>query len=373
MNIVRLVLKGLKQDIRDKRAMAMMIAFPIVLIMILGTAFANVFGNESSIDLKGKVLYKIETDKPMAAAFNGLKEGLKDYDIKFTETEDAEKAKAQIKNAEYDCFVTVKETEITIIKNDKHSLQADIFKSILDTFIQRFNLQVEIAKENPAAIQAMSYDEAFKAVDRVSLDKKRTPRAIDYYAVTMITLIVLYGTMGSSYGIIGERTRKTEGRVLTSPVSKAEFLAAKVIGSVLITVLQITVVVLVSRFILGAYFGENILPVALILLSEIVMSVSLGVGVAFLIKNESAANGILNGIIPFIAFLGGAYVPLDMPNGETFLKFTNISPLRWVNRSIINTIYSGDTSTVFQTIIINLAIAVIFIAISSGIFRKEAA
>jgi ABC-2 type transport system permease protein len=261
----------------------------------------------------------------------------------------------------------------TIIKNDKYSLQADIFKSILDTFIQRFNLQVEIAKENPAAIQAMSYDEAFKAVDRVSLDKKRTPRAIDYYAVTMITLIVLYGTMGSSYGIIGERTRKTEGRVLTSPVSKAEFLAAKVIGSVLITVLQIAVVVLVSRFILGAYFGENILPVALILLSEIVMAVSLGVGVAFLIKNESAANGILNGIIPVIAFLGGAYVPLDMPNGETFLKFTNISPLRWVNRSIINTIYSGDTSTVFQTIIINLAIAVIFIAISSGIFRKEAA
>jgi ABC-2 type transport system permease protein len=99
VNIVKIVLKGLKQDIRDKRAMAMMIVFPIVLIMILGTAFANVFGNESSINLKGKVLYKIETDKPMAVAFNGIKEGLKDYDIKFTETEDAEKAKAFVLHA----------------------------------------------------------------------------------------------------------------------------------------------------------------------------------------------------------------------------------------------------------------------------------
>jgi ABC-2 type transport system permease protein len=283
-----------------------------------------------------------------------------------------ESAKAQIKNNEYDCFITVKDNEINILKNDKYNLQADIFQSMLNVFIQRYNLYVEIAKENPAALKNISYDEGFSAVDKVSIDKKRIPRAIDYYAVAMITLIILYASMGGSYGIIGERTRKTEGRILTAPVKKSELLSGKLIGSVLMTVLQITVVFLVSKFLLKAYFGENMLPVALVLLSEIIMSVSLGVGVAFLVKNDSAAGGILNAIIPFIAFLGGAYVPLETFNEGFFLRLTNISPLKWVNRSIINTIYSGDTSTVLQTIIINLGIAAVFIAISSGIFRKEA-
>jgi ABC-2 type transport system permease protein len=373
MNILKIILKGLKQDIRDKRTMAIMIAFPIALIIILGAAFTNAFGESLGISFNAKVLYKIETDKPMAEAFNSFKDGFKDSDLKFTETSDALKAKEQIENVEYDCFITVKDKEITILKNDKYNLQADIFQSMLDAFIQSYNLQVEIAKENPAALSNISYDEGFNAVDKVSLDRKRTPRSIDYYAVTMISLIILYGSMGGSYGIIGERTRKTEGRMLTAPVRKTELLAAKVIGSVLITVFQITVVVLVSKFILKVYFGENMLPIVLILLSEIIMAVSLGVGTAFLVKNESAINGILNAIIPFIAFLGGAYVPLKQFGDGFLLKLTNISPLMWVNRSIVNTIYSGDTSTVLQTVVINLVIATIFILLSSGIFRKEAA
>jgi ABC-2 type transport system permease protein len=373
MNFINIVLKGLKQDIRDKRTMAIMVAFPLALIIILGAAFTNAFGDDTNIGLKAKVLYKIETDKPMAEAFNSFKEGLKDSDLKFTEIDDALKAKDLIKNVEYDCFITVRDKEITILKNDKYNLQADIFQSMLDAFIQSYNLQVEIVKENPAALQNMSYDEGFSAVDKVSLDKKRTPRAIDYYAVTMISLFILYGTMGGAYAINGERTRKTEGRILAAPVKKAELLTAKVVGAVMITVIQIAVVVLVSKFLLQVYFGENILIVSLILLSEIIMSVSLGVGVAFIIKNEAAANGILNALIPFMAFLGGAYVPLEQFGEGFFMKLTNISPLRWVNRSIINIIYSGDTSTAMTTIIMNLAIAAVFIAISSGLFRKEAA
>jgi ABC-2 type transport system permease protein len=76
-------------------------------------------------------------------------------------------------------------------------------------------------------------------------------------------------------------------------------------------------------------------------------------------------------MIPVLVFLGGSYAPVDGFQNKTFQAITYLSPVRWVNRSIFDVIYNSNYSKVSTAILINLCAAVIFIAISSLIFRKE--
>jgi len=97
----------------------------------------------------------------------------------------------------------------------------------------------------------------------------------------------------------------------------------------------------------------------------------LGVGLGFLFKNENVAGGVLNFMIPILVFFGGSYMPVDGFGNKIFQLMSYISPVRWVNRSIFDVIYNNDYSKVPITIIINLTVAVAFLAASSLIFRKE--
>jgi ABC-2 type transport system permease protein len=372
MRTISVLVKELLHSIRDKKSMMLMIAFPILLILILGTAFANVFGDNENIKIDAKVLYKNESGSELTKAFDTFRQGIKDLGVTFIEVDDDEKAKMDIKDAKYSCYIKLYDKEIKIYKNDRYNFQATFVETVLNTFVERYNLIIEVVKVNPKALEAITVMKENKFVNKVSLERERTPRAIDYYAITMISLIILYSSMGGAYGIGGERTRKTGNRILLSPITKKEYLVGKISGLVLLTIIQIAIVVFVSKYLLKTYWGDNLPLVMLVLISEIIMAVSLGVGIAFIMKSESAASGVLNAIIPFMVFLGGGYVPLEQFNSDILLKITNISPVRWVNKSILNLIFSGDSSMIFTAIIINITTAVVMIVISSILFRKEA-
>lgn len=101
------------------------------------------------------------------------------------------------------------------------------------------------------------------------------------------------------------------------------------------------------------------------------MAISIGVGLGFIFKNENVANGVLNFMIPVMVFLGGSYMSVDTFGSKTFQAITYLSPVRWVNRSIFDVIYNNNYSKVPYAIMINIIIAVVFLAISSLLFRKE--
>ncbi len=100
------------------------------------------------------------------------------------------------------------------------------------------------------------------------------------------------------------------------------------------------------------------------------MSESIGLGLAFIIKSETTVLSFLNLVIPLLVFLGGGYIPIDNYN-KTVLMLSNLSPVRWINKSIFQVIYSNDFSSVAPAIYINLGLAVVFLAISSFAIRKE--
>ena len=219
--------------------------------------------------------------------------------------------------------------------------------------------------DNPSAFSKLS--EESKIGDQVSGPKRR-PVSTDYYS----TLVDTYNAVFITYGFGGlerNRAKNRRSQDIVQPCISIELLTGKVIGCIFVTVLQGLVVVLFSRWVLNAYWGQDILPVALLLLTYAFMTVSIGVALAFLIRSSDAASGILNTLIPVLVFLGGGYVPLSVMNGF-IAKIAQISPVYWINSALFKIIYDRDYSSMPASIAINLGIAMLSLIISA-IFSKR--
>ncbi|MGY0374560.1 ABC transporter permease [Clostridium sp. JNZ J1-5] len=372
MRILSIAIKELKQNLRDRKAMALMILFPIVLIVILGTAFSKVMGD--NIDLgEIKVIYSVEGKGNVSESFDALKESLKQYNVSFTYTDNKKKAIEDMENSEYSCYVVFNENnkEIKLYKNDRYNFNASFIEGILNTFVQRYNVINEIAVVNPKVIPNIVKDDKANFVSLESLDKRHQPRAIDYYGVTMTTLIVMYAAMTAGYGMNSERVRNTINRMFVSPLRKQEIFAGKVIGFLLITMIQIGVVVVFGKYVIKVNWGDNIGIILAVLSAEIAMSISIGIAVSFFAKSEAAMTGILNLIIPITIFLGGGYVPIEQINSKVISGLSKISPVKWINDSMFNVIYRNDYGTVISAILINIGIALVLLVFASLAFRRE--
>jgi len=375
MNILRIIKKDFVLNLRDFKANAMMVLFPIVLIIILGAAFSGVF--KQTIELGDvTVLYTVDIgksgDQSFEKAFESFRETLtEELGISFEKTDDVEMGMESMNYYRYSAYLRISGNprEIKLYKNEKHNLTASLMESALNSFINTYQAMSAIAVNNPSALAMPELKERREFVNVRSLDEKKQAGSLDYYAVTMMTLILLYASMTGFWSIRSDIEQRTASRTLSAPVRKYEFLTGKVLGSIIITLIQALVVVLFSGLILKAYWGEDPVTVALLLLSYSIMTVSIGVGLAFIFKNSGAANGVLNSVIPFFVFLGGGYIPLSVM-GSTFEKISVISPVKWINLALLGVIYDNDYSKVLISIGINVVIAAVFILMAVLISRK---
>lgn len=370
MRIINIMLKEIKENLTDKKAMTMMVLFPILLMTILGFAFSGTFNDNFKLKYV-IVIYTDNGNKEISSGFKNFIDKGKEIGIEFKEIKNIDQGINDIKNAKYSDYIVLKNDNITIYKNDRNGIDSNIVESMLSTFVDRYKAISAIAKANPFALKNITADNNYNFVNVVSLDRNRQPTSKDYYSVTMLTLIILYASISGVYAIDSERTKKTGNRILMSPTKKYEILTGKLIGSSFAALIQSTIVFVFSKYVLGAYWGSNIGTIFLLIISEILFAISIGVGLGFIIKKGNAANGILSAIIPFIAFLGGSYFPINGIGSKVLMQMANISPIKWTNSAIFQIIFSNDYLFVSTALMINFICAAVFVGLSAYLFRKE--
>lgn len=376
MRILNIVLKDIKINFKEKRTLAIMILFPIVLMVILGTVFNDQSKNVGSIG-NINVAYEITGNGEVSESFEKIIDELsKTEDIVFTKIEENTKAMEDIKNLNYACYIVVNEenNEIKLYENDRFNFQASFVEAIMETFVQRYNTIIEVAKINPKMVATITENNSTMEsyVSIKSIVANRTPSALDYYGVTMLTLIIMYSSMTGAFAVKGEKLKNTVGRMLISPANKMEIFAGSTLGAVFTTIIQMAIVFLFSKYVLKVYWGNNIGAILSIILSLIIMAVSWGIASGYMFKNSNAMDGFLNLLIPIMCFLGGAYINVSSFQNKIFIALTKLSPVKWVNSTIFNIVYNNDFSDFGTTIAINLGLAIVFMILASLRFNKEA-
>jgi ABC-2 type transport system permease protein len=254
-----------------------------------------------------------------------------------------------------------------LYESGQNSIQASIVEGMLKAFTDKYNLVSEVAKVAPNQVATVlssgGHDDYIK---ETSLHSAKQPGSMDYYAIAMTTMIALYAAMSASNLMRGERSLKTADRLLSSPITRGEILIGKILGSLVINSLCILIVVVFSKFAFKANWGDHFGIVLLILLTEVILAVSFGLGLSYIAKTTAAARIIIMIIVQLASLVGGAYYKLSDKDG-----ISNLSPLTWANTAITKIIYGNDLLAAIPVISLNIGISAVFLAIAIVSLRRR--
>ena len=372
MNIVNIALLEFKRDIRDVRTLVFMLAFPIVLMLILGTALSSTF--DKSIKMgKISVLYTESNDSSFSSTFHRFVKEMKKQDIHFIKASKDTDGRRKVEQNQYDAFVEVSDKGMNVYGSERNSIQASMVEGMLKSFTDQYKLITAVAKEKPDQVQTVLASTSGAAQDFVketSLTADKAPGSMDYYAVALTTMIALYSAISASYLIRGERMRNTAIRLAIAPINKMEIFLGKILGGIAINFVCILLVMVFSRYAFGANWGMHPFMVVLLLFTEVFLAVSFGLGLSYIIKTDQGTRTIIMVVLQLASFFGGAYFKID--NAQGLMKFImNLSPLTWTRDGLTKLIYNNDLTAILSAMSLNLGIALVFLMVAILAFRKR--
>lgn len=374
MNVLNIALFEIKRSLRDTRTFAFMLAFPLVLILILGTALSNAFNSDVTVD-DMKLLYKVSVkNEQLQQYWNGFAKAIEGQGVELTEASGGIDGRAEVQDDQYTAYAEIDDNGIHFFGSNMETIGSNIIQGILTSFADKYNLAAAAMKTDPKAAQAIIADtgNGSSFIQEASIDPDRKPGSVDYYAIAESTMIAFYACMAASSLIRGEVRRHTALRLAAAPVGKMEIFAGKVIGCTVINFLCILVVVLFSKYAFGANWGDHLGIVFLLLFTVVLLAVSFGLGLTYIFKGEGSRS-VMTIFVQIASLLGGAYFPIQEDENNFFGGLVNISPLHWANNALMNLIYNNDLRAALPVIALNAAIAAAFLAfVAISMRRREA-
>ncbi len=368
MKIWTLVKKEIVTGFRAINVMLIFTLMPILLIAILGLTFSSAMDGEALEMDNVTVEYTVVGEEAeLTEGFTSLMDELITGDgSAVTKVQDLDAAVEKLKDAKISAVVQIDETnsDIMVYKNSLYDTEGSMIEGVMGTYVARYNAITEIVNVNPMAMaQIDTSAEAGDYSKLTSLGERKTFGSMDYYGTAMIALFVMYAILTAFYSISNERKAGTGNRMLDSPLKKYQFFMGKFFGNTALTVLQLGVVVIVSTFVFGVNWGDRPMLPMLLLLSEIIMAISIGICFGLVIKNEGTAASLVHTLIVLFGFFGGAYIPLSQVEGFAEIG-RYFSPIWWTIGGMNNQIYLNDMTMMIQAFMVCLCTAAVFFGIS---------
>ncbi|HZK34397.1 MAG TPA: ABC transporter permease, partial [Bacillota bacterium] len=196
MNILSIFKKECTHNIRDIKANVLMVLFPIVLMVILGAALSPMFNTKVELDYV-EVLYTDEAQAYLSTAYAEFTDQVaREMGIEFEAIDNTRGAIEKIGDSNYSAYIHLTDKqEIKLYKNEKYAFEANLIEAITRSFVEKYNVYMELATKAPDKLEAASTMEMPSLLRLRSLDRKKSAESMDYYAVTMLTLILLYSSL----------------------------------------------------------------------------------------------------------------------------------------------------------------------------------
>lgn len=269
---------------------------------------------------------------------------------------------------------TVDSSSLELIVNDYESIPSDIIRSVLSTFVNRYNLEASIA----IAAQGQALPEV-EATTYGSLDTLTTNDPVSsfqYYTIGMAVMFALYVAPTISSLAYKEKRQHIFGRMMLSGTEPYSYLMSKMVSSTFITFIQLVILFGSSTLIFGTFsqFGLS-LWMAIALVSA-VFSIAVGSVASLLTSiglyaNNDAASGIFSGLLVTVfAFLGGSFTPVEQFS-EVLRSVGNWTPNGAAMTTYLQLMQGFSIPEVLPLLIRLAVMSTVFVIISIALFPKR--
>lgn len=187
--------------------------------------------------------------------------------------------------------------------------------------------------------------------------------------LVMFTLLVLLTSSGTT--LVQERTEGLLRRLAAAPISKAEVIAGKWDGRMVLSAVQISVALMFGTFLFRMDWGPNLGMVILVLVAWGGFCASAGLWLGTVARTQAQAGGLGVLAANVLAALGGCWWPIEVtPEWMQFVQ--KLLPTGWTMDALHKLIsFQAGAATVIPNIVMLSLAAAVFAWLAVRGFRYE--
>lgn len=177
-----------------------------------------------------------------------------------------------------------------------------------------------------------------------------------HFIVGMTLFFVTYSLMFTVGDILEDKRLHTLDRMLVSPSTRFDMLAANLISAMIIGSIQIIIMVTSGQFLFGIDWGNNLLLVIGIGILYIFVMTAMSLFVVSLMKTMAQLGAVSPIILTGMGMLGGCMWPLEIITSKPLLMLANITPHKWAISAIEDAVIYGkiDQGTTVSIVVLLL-------------------
>jgi ABC-2 type transport system permease protein len=345
--------KDLKLRVRDRSAIILGIVVPLVLAYIFHLVFGGAL-TTGSLDLR----YGLVDDdmSPVSSAFAEALDDLEAGEVLTYESyPDPESAESAIADGDIAAFFEIPEGfgagvlsgsggRIRVVGDVDSPTATQIAASIAGQFatgVETANLAIATTSElsgvpvGPELIAGLEEDPSSAAFSFTLEDVAAATRLLDpntFFAAGMAVFFLFFTVQFGVAGLLEEEREGTLARLLAAPISRSSVIGGKAILAFALGVISMTVLIVATRFLMGADWGPP-LGVALLVGAGVSSAVGVMGLVASFARSPEAAGNLGSIIAVILGMLGGTFFPVGQ--GDDFLsRLSYITPHAWFMRGL---------------------------------------
>lgn len=326
---------SLKGWMRSKGTIFWSIVFPVMLIVIFGAIF-------SGSDNPSYTLYVQDLDNSeMSQNYTEMLENISVLEIKMVPKYE-------------DITKYIQENDLRGALVIPEGFESEIFKSYIDPNVTAnllfyYDPSDQGATSVVRSIVGSSLQETnlflaggrhIVGLDQVSTITKKF-KYIDFFIPGMIGFTIMQLCI---YGSIERNTKyRKDGilrKLLTTPITRTEWILAKMLFMLFLSFFSTTVAVLVGILVWSVTITINLWMIIIIISTSFLFS-GLGMIIGRFVKEEETADTAAGAISFPMMFLAGTFFPLDQMPG-VLQAFARVLPLYYVNEGLRNSMINLD-------------------------------
>lgn len=391
-------IKDLRVTARDRSALGILIAMPILLIVILGSALGNLNANVSKIPVAIVNLDEGTVGSDITDGFFTDAELARLFLAQRTNNEVA--ARAAVERGDYAGALVVphdftrrlntgKPSKLTLYVDPGRQISGAVFESVAEAVSTKVSA-ASIAARTSAfyvtkarvptadfvsavigkAVQSATSTGALDAVKLVETTAAQGTEVsmLSYYAGGMSAMFIMFGAMFGAFSLIRERDDWTLPRILMTPATRMDIVGGKMLGVFFVGIVQFCVLWAFTSTI-GVKWGDP-MAVGLLAVSTVVAATGTSILIAAVAKTVRAVSGVAQIVIQFMAAVGGSFFPVtQFPEWLQPLHYLSVNG--WAIDGILATMRGGSALAVLPNVFALLTIGVVFMFVGASRLRWE--
>jgi ABC-2 type transport system permease protein len=334
--------KDLRQRLRDRSALLLGVVVPFSLAAVFGLTLGDAGGGSLTFDVA-----VVDRDRgPAARAFarevlaplerSNLLELRREESVAAGRrlADGGEVAAAIVLPAGLSEDVAAgRAARIDVIGDPQSPIGVLVARSLAQGYADRVDA-VRVA----AATAGVTPDVAGRALATPALavaDRTAESRELDattFYAAGMAVFFLFFAVQLGITSLLDERRDGTLARLLAAPVSASSVLVGKLLTSMAVGVLSMTVLAVATRLLLGARWGDP-LGVALLIVAGVLAATAVTALIATLAHTQEQASSWQAIVALVLGMLGGAFFPIAQAGGLV-AQLSLLTPHAWFLRGL---------------------------------------